>query len=237
MSLVKGRSEAVRTRLVFLHGLGATHASLARTTARLETAGWSVFAPELTSSGPAGITNNADPDAWVAEAAQTVKGELERHPGSPFILLGHSLGGALCAVLLAGVLPETFRTRVRACALLATPAGIDERFLAFSREQAAPLPWSFTFQVQLLHFLQSVDGMYGRLRVPVLVLQGGNDEHIPPESGEKIFGRLAPGIGRYASHPAADHFFVNREGEGSTFLQNELLRFLGDCSAAREAAA
>jgi alpha-beta hydrolase superfamily lysophospholipase len=91
-----------RGRLVAVHGIGG-HAGQHRVLAEaLVPAGWSVWAPDLPghghSPGPRGWVNDWSDlgQAVAAVLAQAAAGA----PDLPLVLLGHSLGGAVCLDLV-----------------------------------------------------------------------------------------------------------------------------------------
>jgi alpha-beta hydrolase superfamily lysophospholipase len=91
-----------RGRLVAVHGIGG-HAGQFRVLAEaLLPCGWTVWAPDLPGHGLA-----PGPRGWVndwAELGQAVAGALGQGDGGasapPLVLLGHSLGGAVCLDLV-----------------------------------------------------------------------------------------------------------------------------------------
>lgn len=88
--------------LVAVHGIGGHGAPFRRLAEALAPLGWAVWAPDLPghglSPGPRGAVRR-----WTA-LGETVKAALAEAgaalPGRPQVLLGHSLGGAVCLDLL-----------------------------------------------------------------------------------------------------------------------------------------
>ena len=220
--------------ILFFHGFAASPQSLKRAVDLLREAGHHATTPHMASFSFA----NGEyllPEQWLHES-ESVLTDYATNTRGDFCLAGHSLGGAICAHLLAGPLGRKFEGRVSQCAFLATPAGIDERFMTFWKtESSQHIAWPFGLQAHMYSFLKLADSKYAEVRVPSLVVQGGQDKHIPPSSGSVLCNSLGGYCIEHVSHPDADHFFPEKYGAGSDFLLRKVISFFssqplyGDC--------
>ncbi|SDP48593.1 alpha/beta hydrolase [Desulforhopalus singaporensis] len=212
--------------VLFFHGFSANPADLEKSVTLLTRNGHTVFTPAMTTLGADG-KNYGPPGAWLKEAGtlfQTYANTTEH----PFCIAGHSLGGVLCArILTSPTLQKTYIDKVAGCAFLATPAGIDEKFLHFRNAQSiGQTPWPFALQVKMFSFLRESDTFYRKVPVPSVVLQGGSDRHIPPDSGKTLAGLLGSNCTALYHREKADHFFPNGSSTAARFLQKKLANFI-----------
>ena len=211
--------------ILFFHGFSSHPESLQKTVDCLAKDGHYVVSPPMTSFSLQ-HGRHASAREWLQEA-EVVLSEFASATEGDICLAGHSLGGAVCAHLLAGSrLQKECVNRIVKCAFLASPAGIDDHFLTFWKETSIDqLDWPFSLQVQMLSFLRRVDSLYPNISVPSIVLQGGNDVHIPPSSAAVLAESLGSSCHWYCMHPQADHFFPNGASAGARYLQNKVATF------------
>lgn len=210
--------------ILLLHGFSASSTDLKGTIKALKDKGHQVTAPELKNCTLSGQQHFSS-DKWVEDAEETLL-NFAASTQNDFAIAGHSLGGVLCAYLLTSSLPKQITNRISKCAFLATPAGIDRNFLDFWRTVPShKTDWPFSLQVEMFSFLQHVDSLFSKVNIPSIVLQGGNDIHIPPSSGEKLSKMLGENCIQLSSHPAADHFFPAYGNTSSTYLHHILADF------------
>ena len=216
--------------VLLFHGFGVGPESLRKTVDAMEQNGFRVTAPSMVSFSIK-EEDFFDPGKCVIEAEYALLRFMEKS-SCPFYLAGHSLGGTICAHLLTGRLTQKLREKVRGCAFLATPAGIDGNFLQFWQGVASQeVSWPFAVQVKMFSFLRQSDELYENIMLPAVVVQGGRDRHIPPQSASTICSKIAGNCLGLITHAEADHFFVNGHGEAEIFLQQKLIEFLIDYEA------
>jgi len=212
------RSAAGAPPVVFLHGLGGSAASFALLATRLASSSRRVLVLDLPGHGRNRLRKGEEP-AGLLEQAQALGSALEELD-EPAVLIGNSLGGALC-LHAAAVAPE----RVRAVVGL-SPAGAPlletEREAvrdAFRGDLRAALqipgrlyrrpPWLARFFAQDLarHFAagpvqrllaqvgqQALSGEdLARIGQPVLILWGESDGILPASSVEWFRSHLRNG--------------------------------------------
>lgn len=212
--------------ILLFHGLAAGPESLAETSSLLRKQGWKVQVPFMKSYASTEVEKCAATD-WLAEAEHACREILGNSEQKNLVLAGHSLGGSLCAHLLNNRLPERLHRRIKACAFLATPAGIDGRFLQFWDETSKPeLNWPFSVLTGMLQFLRQTDYLFKQIKIPSIIIHGGKDHHIPPWSGLMLKRNLTTCPHHYVFHPDADHFFVNRNNTCSQELRCHLVDFI-----------
>ncbi|WP_136809439.1 alpha/beta hydrolase [Desulfosediminicola flagellatus] len=217
--------------ILFFHGFDSHPDSLQRSIDCLTKAGHQVTAPFMTSFSLNNGKHSA-PQQWF-EDAQSLLNTFVTTTRGDIAIAGHSLGGAICAHLLGQINPETDRNdltrRISKCAFLASPAGVDDRFLAYWRETSSEqIDWPFSLQVQMFSFLQRCDAKYMNVSIPSLVLQGDSDVHIPPSSGIALAEKLGIHCHSIHTHSEADHFFPNNSSSGARYLQEKLVAFFAN---------
>lgn len=221
------------SEVLFFHGFGVGPESLKKTIDAMRNNGFTVSAPAMRSFALY-EDDFFEPDEWVAEAEHVVLNFLESNDSS-FYLAGHSLGGVICAHLLTGRLRKKLERKVRGCAFLATPAGINHKFLKFWDCAASKkISWPFALQVKMFSFLRQADALFGKIMIPAIIIQGKRDIHIPPSSASMICREMGGNCYCLSTHPNADHFFVNGDGEAETILQQNLIDFLTHCETKRD---
>ena len=100
---------APRGSVVLVHGLGEHLGRYEHLAARLAAAGWAVSGCELRGHGhSAGARGDApDAEALLRDLADSLDAaRAEAPPGTPLVVLGHSLGGLLAARLVAAALAD-----------------------------------------------------------------------------------------------------------------------------------
>lgn len=230
----------IRGVLVAVHGIGGHGAPFQRLAEALAPQGWAVMAPDLPghglSPGPRGWV-----PAWesLGEAvAATLAMAASEVPDGPKVLLGHSLGGAVCVDLLlrepelakglrglvltnpaldaAGVA----RWRVLVARLLSQlvprltlDTGID---MALASRDATALE---RFRTDALRhsrcslrlgagFLATASTLRQRapqLRLPLLLLQSGDDRVTAPEAAEALFAAAGSPDKTWHLYPRSRH--------------------------------
>lgn len=210
--------------ILFFHGFAASPESLSTAVQLLQKNGHRVSVPQMLSFSFTG-ENYFQPDQWLAEAEQ-VTAEYATTVTGDFSLAGHSLGGAICGHLLHLDHGQTFANRIEKCAFLATPAGIDDGFLRYWREESSKnIGWPFGLQVHMLSFLRAIDDTFTGITVPSLVLHGEQDRHIPSSASACLCRSLGEYCLDCVTHPLADHFFPEKTGTGPDFLLQKMVDF------------
>lgn len=212
--------------ILFFHGFSSHPDSLQKIVTCLAKDGHQVTTPFMASFSLHNGKHSSIQE-WYEEAEKEFY-DFALSARGDICLAGHSLGGAVCAHLLSkDTLKEEFTRRISKCAFLASPAGIDDEFLAFFRNSSsAGIDWPFSLQAQMFSFLRSTDLIYDKISIPSIVLQGGRDSHIPPSSGAVLAQRLGKYCHKLCTHPEADHFFPNGSSAGANHLQKKLAAFL-----------
>jgi alpha-beta hydrolase superfamily lysophospholipase len=229
-----------RGRLVAVHGIGGHGGQFRGLAEHLAPRGWTVWAPDLPGHGHA-----PGPRGWVAdwtELGQAVGAALdcgrEEAPARPQVLLGHSLGGAVCLDLVlrmpaagaglgglvltnpaldaAGI--AAWRVWVarwlsRLWPRLTLDTGIDSATssrdpAALERYRSDPLRHSRCSARLGAGFLEVAAGLLGRaaeLRLPLLMLQSGDDRVTAAAVSERFFSAAGSGDKTWRLYPESRH--------------------------------
>ena len=201
-----------RGTVVITHGWGANRELMLPLARPLHAAGWNVLLFDARNHG------DSDADSFssmprFAEDTEAALAWLRRRPdmaNAPVALLGHSVGAA--AVLLAASRRDDIAAVVSLSAF-AHPDGMMRRWLAGKRLPFVPLGW------YVLRYVEHVIGhrfdtiapvnTLPRVRCPVLLVHGRDDEVIPPSDAERLLAsrgdtpaelRLLPGDHDLSQH-------------------------------------
>jgi alpha-beta hydrolase superfamily lysophospholipase len=225
---------------VAVHGIGGHGGQFEQLAERLVPRGWAVWAPDLPGHGHCPGPRGTVP-SWRSlgeTVASTLAQAAADTPAAPLLLLGHSLGGAVCGDLLLhqpalaarlGGLVLTnpaldgdgvARWRVLVARLLAElwpgftlSTGIDMD--ASSRDPAAverfrrdPLRHgrcSARLGAGFLTAAASVTRRAAELRLPLLVLQSGDDRVTAPAAAECFFRNAGSAEKTWRLYPRSRH--------------------------------
>lgn len=160
-------------------------------------------------------------DSVVADLDQLVEHAARRHPGKPLFMLGHSMGGLIALLYtgrhqdkLTGLAlsaplakieaaPLPLRLLARTLSTVAPGAGVLELDgTKVSRDPAEVAAYdddalNYRGKLPARTVQELVDGVaalpeaVGRITIPVLIMQGGADELVPPEGARIVYDRLA----------------------------------------------
>jgi alpha-beta hydrolase superfamily lysophospholipase len=230
---------AICATVLIIPGLGEHGGRYERAAGILASSGFDTWALDLRGFGASGGRRAyvASLDIWLDDVADRLT--ALREPGRPFVLLGHSMGGLVCAsyaetdrpqpdlvVLsapaLAGNVPAWKKALARVLGRLAPTMtvknGLDGSIL--SRDpavgadyMAAPLYVHSTtarLGAVLLDAQAPTIADLGRIRVPTLVIHGGADHLVPTASSEVFIGR--PDVERRVFAGLAHETFNEPEG-------------------------
>jgi carboxylesterase len=210
--------------VLILHGFNDTPQSVGALAQWMHAAGWGVRAPLLPGHGrtPAAFAAEGSAEAWVAAARAEWAALRARY--ATVVVMGQSMGGAL-AVLLAAedppagvVLFAPYLAMGRRARLLSrswplwrlfVPAlrGKPERGLVDPVARSQSLgggPFPLRMVAELRAVVDRARGVAGRVRAPVLVIQGRRDYRVPARSVRRGFSVLG----------SSDKTLVWREGVG-----------------------
>jgi alpha-beta hydrolase superfamily lysophospholipase len=233
-------SPAPRGVLVAVHGIGGHGAPFRRLAEGLAAQGWAVWAPDLPGHGL-----SPGPRGWVPSwralgevVALTLGRAAAAFPGRPRVLLGHSLGGAVCLDLLLrepalaqdlqglvltnpaldaqGIAPWRVlaaRLLARLWPTLTLDTGIDMTLAsrdpaALERFRADPLRHSRCSMRLGAGFLAAAATLPQRvseLRLPLLLLQSGDDRVTGPAAAERVFAAAGSADKTWRLYPQSRH--------------------------------
>ncbi len=136
-----------RAMVLLVHGLGEHPGRYAALAGELKGWGLEVLAPHLRGHGRASGRRGDAPDKWTLlhDLAACFDHARQAAMGKPLILLGHSLGGLLCARLVLGALQGEAFGRAPDRLVLSSPAldgnmnGLQRLMLAVGRRLAPHL--------------------------------------------------------------------------------------------------
>ncbi|MDI5919489.1 alpha/beta fold hydrolase [Halomonas sp. LR5S13] len=201
-----------RDTVVITHGWGANRELMLPLARPLQAAGWNVLLFDVRNHGESDADSFSSMPRF-AEDTEAALAWLRARPGmadAPVALLGHSVGAA--AVLLAASRRDDIAAVVSLSAF-AHPEGMMRRWLAGKRLPFVPLGW------YVLRYVEHVIGhrfdaiapvtTLPRVRCPVLLVHGRDDEVIPPSDAEWLHAsrgdtpaelRLLPGDHDLSQH-------------------------------------
>jgi len=227
-----------RASLVLCHGYAEHGGRYDAVASRLAGQGLAVWAIDLHGHGASGGERASVRD--VAHLVEDVLVALDRahaaRPQLPAFVLGHSMGG-LVSTALALDHQDRLGGLVLSGAAIADPAGIEplleldplpEVVLSsdmLSRDpqvaadyDADPLNYRGPFRRETLRALTSgarhVRVRFASLRLPLLVLHGGDDQIVPAAASQDLFDGAASSDKELGIYPGLRHEILN-EPEGS----------------------
>ena len=232
---------APKATLVVCHGYAEHSGRYEAVAARLAQRGLAVWAIDLRGHGASGGERASVID--VAHLVDDVLVALERaraaHPSLPTFLLGHSMGG-LVSTALAIEHQDRLRGLVLSGAAVSDPAGLEplleldplpEVVLSselLSRDPEVgrgydedPLNYRGPFRRETLRALTSgarrVRERFATLRLPLLVLHGGDDQIVPAAASQDLFDGAGSSDKELGIYPGLRHEILNEpEGPGIT---------------------
>ncbi|MBY0277453.1 lysophospholipase [Candidatus Binatia bacterium] len=228
---------AARASVVLCHGYAEHSGRYEAVAARLAERGLAVWAIDLRGHGASGGERASVVD--VAHLVEDVEHALdvarEARPALPVFLVGHSMGG-LVSTALAIAHQDRLRGLVLSGAAVSDPSGIEplleieplpEVVLSselLSRDpkvsehyDADPLNYRGPFRRETLRALTSgareVRARFAELRLPLLVLHGGDDQIVPATASEDLFAGASSPDKELGIYPGLRHEILN-EPEG-----------------------
>jgi alpha-beta hydrolase superfamily lysophospholipase len=231
---------AERGRLVAVHGIGGHAGQFARLAADLAPQGWTLTAPDLPGHGL-----RPGPRGWAAawsELGQAVAAALAQgraaEPARPLLLMGHSLGGAVCldlvlrdpaaaiglrglvltnpaldadgiapwrvavARLMAGLWPRlTLNTGIN----MATATRDPEALARYRSDPLRHSRCSLRLGAGFLAAAAELQQHAPELRLPLLVLQSGDDRVTGPVAAKRFFSAAGSPDKTWRLYPASRH--------------------------------
>ncbi|BAD39236.1 alpha/beta hydrolase [Symbiobacterium thermophilum] len=209
MPIARRSREAVYLRAgpvgcLVLHGFGGSPAEVRPLVEGLAARGITVCAPVLPGHGPdAANLGRTRLRHWIRGAEGALR-ELQAACAEVHVA-GFSLGG-LIALHLAARHPVSSVCTLAAPILAEDPGAIGARLSAYLGDPAAAMP-ALRSLVRLARLARRD---LGRVRAPVLVLQGDRDDWIAPESGQYLAERLSSA--RLVVLPGRGHFLALERG-------------------------
>ncbi|HLY12892.1 MAG TPA: lysophospholipase [Candidatus Limnocylindrales bacterium] len=233
------QSETPRASLLIIPGLGEHGGRYERAAGILASSGLDTWALDLRGFGASGGRRAYVErlDVWLDDVADRLAGLREL--GWPVVLLGHSMGGLVCAAYaesdrpqpdllvlsapaIAGNVPAWKQVLARILGnvtpSLAVKNAIDGSIL--SRDPAVGVDYvadplnvhttTARLGAVLLNAQAPTIAAIGRIRVPTLVIHGGADHLVPTASSEVFEGR--PGVERRLYPGLAHETFNEPEG-------------------------
>jgi alpha-beta hydrolase superfamily lysophospholipase len=228
---------SARASVVICHGYAEHSGRYEAVAARLARQGLAVWAIDLRGHGASGGER-----ASVAELAHLVDDVLlvidraqAARPALPVFLLGHSMGG-LVSTTLAIAHPDRLRGLVLSGAAVGDPEGIEplleldpipevvlsSELLSRDPQVGAdydqdPLNYRGPFRRETLRALtggaRHVRERFATLRLPLLVLHGGDDQIVPAAASADLFAGAASSDKDLGIYPGLRHEILN-EPEG-----------------------
>jgi alpha-beta hydrolase superfamily lysophospholipase len=226
-----------RANLVICHGYAEHSGRYEAVGARLARHGLAVWAVDLRGHGASGGERASVRD--VADLVDDVLVVLDRaqaaRPALPVFLLGHSMGG-LVSTAFALAHQDRLRGLVLSGAAVGDPAGIEplleldplpevvlsSELLSRDPQVGAdydrdPLNYRGPFRRETLRALTGgarvVRGRFAELRLPLLVLHGGDDQIVPAAASEDLFAGVSSRDKELGVYPGLRHEILN-EPEG-----------------------
>lgn len=241
-----------RASLVLCHGYAEHSGRYEAVASRLAGQGLAVWAIDLHGHGASAGERASVRD--VAQLVDDVLVALDRaraaRPQMALFLLGHSMGG-LVSTALALEHQDRLRGLVLSGAAVSDPAGIEplleldplpEVVLSsdmLSRDpqvaadyDADPLNYRGPFRRETLRALTSgarhVRARFASLRLPLLVLHGGDDQIVPAAASQDLFDGAASSDKELEIYPGLRHEILN-EPEGSAITDRIAAWILRRC--------
>lgn len=238
--------------LVVCHGYAEHSGRYDAMAARLAQRGIAVWAIDLRGHGASSGERASVPD--VAHLVDDVLTALDRahaaRPDRPLFLLGHSMGG-LVSTALAIEHQERLRGLVLSGAAVGDPQAVaplldldplPEVVLAselLSRDpqvgrdyDADPLNYRGAFRretlVALTNGARHVRARFAQLKLPILVLHGGDDRIVPPVASEELFTGVSSADKELVIYPHLRHEVLN-EPEGPEIVDRVAAWILARC--------
>lgn len=226
-----------KASVVICHGYAEHSGRYEATASRLAGRGLAVWAIDLCGHGASGGERASVVDVahLVDDVLHVVERAAAARPDLPVFLLGHSMGG-LVSTALAIEHQDRLRGLVLSGAAVSDPAGIEplldldplpEVVLSSEllsrdpkvgeRYDADPLNYRGPFRRETLRALTSgargVRARFATLRLPLLVLHGGDDQIVPAVASEELFAAAASTDKEIGIYPGLRHEILN-EPEG-----------------------
>jgi acylglycerol lipase len=208
--------------LVIVHGLKDHGSRYGAFATRLASGGVSVYAADLRGHGHSdGVRVYVDSfDEYLADLETFLAFVKAREPGRPVFLMGHSMGGAICALYVITRKPDLAGLILSAAALRADISF----FTRFGTSLSAALsPHGAVFQLdlndfsrdpdvvrvgladpliyqpaapartarQLLDAIGTIDDHMEDIRLPLLILHGTLDRVTPPQGSKELYDRAS----------------------------------------------
>lgn len=238
--------------IVVTHGYAEHSGRYERVAGRLAAQGFAVWAVDLRGHGASAGDRASVLD--VAHLVDDVLVALDRataaRPSRPLFLLGHSMGG-LVAVALAIEHQERLAGLVLSGAAVGDPIGIEPLLeldplpeVVLSPEMLSrdpqvgheydrdPLNYRGPFRRETLRALTSgarhVRNRFATLRLPLLVLHGGDDRIVLPVASEDLFAAASSADKELGIYPGLRHEILN-EPEGPEIVDRIAAWMLARC--------
>jgi len=181
-----------RPVIVYFHGNGGNLGHRVTRFRALAEAGYGILA--LSYRGYGGSSGRPTESGIMLDAAAVYEEAMRRYPGR-LVLWGESLGTAVAVAVAAGHEVEAVVLEAPFTSTLA---------IAASRYPFLPVAWMMKDQYRS-------DLMVARIRAPVLVMHGENDDIVPIRHGEALYAAItAPK--RFVRFPAGGHVDLGEHG-------------------------
>jgi fermentation-respiration switch protein FrsA (DUF1100 family) len=181
-----------RPVIVYFHGNGGNLGHRVTRFRALAEAGYGILA--LSYRGYGGSSGSPTETGIMLDAAAAYDEAMRRYPGR-LVLWGESLGTAVAVAVAAGHDVDAVVLEAPFTSTLA---------IAASRYPFLPVAWMMKDQYRS-------DLMVARIRAPVLVMHGENDDIVPIRYGEALYAAItAPK--RFVRFPAGGHVDLGEHG-------------------------
>jgi fermentation-respiration switch protein FrsA (DUF1100 family) len=210
-----GRAKPGMPTLLYFHGNAGSLADRAERVRKYMAKGYGMFM--MTYRGFGGSTGSPSERANVADANQAYE-TLVASGVSPsdIIIYGESLGSSIATQVAA---------KRRAAGLILDAPYTSMVDLARMHYPQIPLRWLMTDRYETTNYI-------GNVRMPLLIIQGGRDDIVPPSMGKALFA-AAHEPKQLAVFPEADHTEHYRFGSYDVIFRwvREVVRGKGDHDA------